>query len=150
MTEVLERKVRRAIDASEDPESLEAALAWVPEVVAELEASGMLDDRLFAELYARSLHRSGRSRRMIQAKLFRKGVPRELADRALRMVAEESADMDQEAAQELARRRGFGAFRRPGIVLDEARRRKELGALARAGFSFAIAKKVVDATPEEL
>ena len=53
------------------------------------------------------------------------------------------------AAVNLARRRRLGPFRRAGE--RAAMRGKDLAALARAGFSYPIAKRILDAaTPEEL
>jgi len=148
VTQTLERKVKRAFAEADDEKRAEA-LGWVPEIVASLEASGALDDRLFAELFARSLHRSGKSRRLIRTRMAQKGVPRELATRAIALLDEESEDVDGDAALEFARKRRFGPFRRPDVELDDARRQKELSAFARAGYGFDIARKMVEAEPDE-
>ena len=53
------------------------------------------------------------------------------------------------AAAALARRRRLGPFRRPGE--REERRDKDLAALARVGFSYAVARRVIEApSPEDL
>lgn len=171
LTTVLERRVKKALrevaeaeaqaetaagtggaarDSGAEEEALLEALQWVSEVVTALEDDGSLNDRLYAELFARSLHRSGKSRRLIAGRLAQKGVTRELAERAIDLLADESesGDVDGDAAAEFARKRRFGPYRRPDIELDEARRRKELGAFARAGFGFDLAKKMVDADPD--
>ena len=151
LTDVLTRKVKRQLAEraaeTEDANAaaLEEARGWVTDVVAALEAEGSLNDRLFAELLARSLHRSGKSRRLIQSRLAQKRVSREDADHAIALLGDESDDIDGDAATEFARKRRFGAFRRPDIELDDARRRKELGAFARAGFSFDLAQRMVEA-----
>lgn len=64
-------------------------------------------------------------------------------------------DPDMAAAVALARRRGFGPFRRPSLsakpLSPEDRRMKELAAMARAGFSYDTAVRVIDAQcPEDL
>lgn len=167
LTDVLTRKVKRDLheihaqqtentedtdgnggaDDGERAAILEEALGWVTDVVAALEGEGSLNDQLYAELFARSLHRSGKSRRLIQSRLAQKGVSREHADRAIGLLGDESDDIDGDAATEFARKRRFGAFRRRDIELDDARRRKELGAFARAGFSFDLARRMVEAEP---
>lgn len=146
-TEAGENAERAAEDEAVSAAALEEALGWVADVVAALEDEGSLNDSLYAELLARSLHRSGKSRRLIQSRLAQKRVSREDADRAIGLLGDESDDVDGDAASEFARKRRYGAFRRADIELDDARRRKELGAFARAGFSFDLARRMVEAEP---
>lgn len=93
-----------------------------------------LDDAAYAGIRTRSAVRSGKSKRVIARKLSAKGVDAETAAAALA----ESNDLF--AAVVLARKRGFGPFRRGD--LDEKRKVKELSAFARQGFSFEIGKQV--------
>jgi regulatory protein len=94
-----------------------------------------LDDVAYAAVSTRSAVRGGKSRRMIAQRLSSKGITTEIAQTAL-----ENTD-DLFAAVVLARKRGFGPFRR--AELDEKRKGKELSAFARAGFSFDIGKRVL-------
>jgi regulatory protein len=100
-----------------------------------------LDDVAYAQISTRSAVRGGKSRRMIAQRLSVKGVPKAVAGLAL-----EDAN-DLLAAVFLARKRAFGPFRRSGI--DEKRKAKELSALARAGFTFEICRRVFDMSIEE-
>jgi regulatory protein len=72
----IDRWVRRVADA--DPEAtnakVSAARAALSEVVASLVAAGAVNDVAYAESRARSLVRSGRSRRAAGAHLAAKGV----------------------------------------------------------------------------
>jgi regulatory protein len=58
-------------------------------------------------------------------------------------VTKASADEELAAAFVLARKRRVGPYRRAAV--DRAGRAKELPVLARAGFPFGVAKRVVDA-----
>ncbi|HEV7433986.1 MAG TPA: regulatory protein RecX [Pseudorhizobium sp.] len=98
--------------------------------------AGALDDQSYAEVKVRSGIRFGKSKRLIARKLKDKGVPAETATEAL-----QEAD-DHIAAIAFARKRAFGPYRR--APLDEKRLSKEMSAFVRNGFSFDLAKKVID------
>ncbi len=147
---VLGRRIDRwARVAEAPPEAAAAAKAAARGVVAHLASIGAVDDALFAAGRARSLHRAGRSRRAIAAHLQAKGVPPDLASPPDDPAAELAA------AVLYASRRRMGPFRPSpsepvsGEAADPARRMRELGRLARAGFPATIAGRVLDLPPEE-
>jgi regulatory protein len=135
LARVLKRKVeRRCRMRDEDPAPF---LALIDDVVARAARSGLVDDRRYAEGRVASLRRRGGSARAIGAKLAAKGVPRETVAAALGG----GEDDEIAAAHALARRRRLGPYR----TGDRAPfREKDLAALARAGFGFAVARLVVD------
>ena len=119
------------------------AEAWIDALVARFCASGLLDDGRYAESRAMSLHRRGDSRRAIRQKLAAKGLSGDDIDKALDQIAEEAvADPELVAAVRYVTRRRLGAFRRPEDRKE--RRDRDLAALARVGFSYALAKRVID------
>jgi regulatory protein len=121
------------------------ALGWVDALVDKLIRNGLINDSAFAGMKAQSLRASGRSARVIAQKLRQKGVSQELVQQKL---AEATAELsEEEAARIWARKKRLGPFRRDEQTRPEYRQ-KDLAALARAGFSFAVAKKVIDAAPE--
>ncbi len=137
---VLDRRVDRW--AREQPgDTAQAQLAearrTVRTVVTRLTAAGAVDNAAFAAARARSLARNGRSRRAIAAYLAAKGVDGETARAVL--PADEEAELA--AAVELASRRRIGPFR--AAPPDAAARMKELGAMARAGFSQPVARRAL-------
>jgi regulatory protein len=132
---VLARKVeRRCRERDEDPAE---AMALVDEVIRRAVSGGYVDDRLYAEGRVAALRRRGGSARGIAMRLAAKGVDRELVQAAL---AGEDTD-ETTAALALARRRKLGPFRTRDRALH---RDRDLAALARGGFSFDVARKVVD------
>jgi regulatory protein len=141
---VLMRKILRAAHAGVI-ERAEGS-ARVDAVVGRLMDRRLIDDKAYAEGRARSLSRQGRSRARIGQSLAAKGVDAEEVEAALRGLAEEG-QTDTAAAARFAKRRRLGPFRpakeRP------ARRDRDIAALGRAGFSFAIARQVVDAEDPE-
>jgi regulatory protein len=143
---MLERRVERwkrlAQQNEPDAEAIAAQAAAarnaVREVVARLVAAGAVNDAAYAGSRARSLVRAGRSRRAVSAYLAAKGIDPETA--ATATLALEQSELA--AALVLARKRRIGPFRQ-GQTPDEAGRRRELGVLARAGFSGSIAHQAL-------
>lgn len=137
---VLLRRVERSARAHGDDPAVGAG--QVQELIERYSRSGLLDDQTYAAAKAESLRRRGDSRRTIRAKLAAKGVDRELAATALHEADEDSPNAELAAAVALARRRGLGPYRKKDRA---AVRDKDLAALARAGFSYDLARRVVDA-----
>ncbi|HET8726738.1 MAG TPA: regulatory protein RecX [Alphaproteobacteria bacterium] len=105
--------------------------------------NGLLDDSRYASARVRSLARRGDSPRAIRAKLAQKGVPEDAVEAAFAELVEETPDPELRSAVRLARRRRLGPFRP-----DETRaghKDRDLAALARAGFSFDVARRVIEA-----
>jgi regulatory protein len=130
----LRRVLRRRIEAwarKAEREVAAADLAAVEAVIERLVRTGAVDDRRYAEMKSASLQRSGRSARAIRSYLAARGVQAEIG-----------GEGDYEAALLLARKKRLGRFGAPASRAE--RRRRDLAALGRAGFSFEIARRVVD------
>jgi len=147
---LLARKVARSAAAHGTDEA--AGLRAVDELIADLLRLGLLDDAAYAEARARALHRRGQSLRAIRAALAQRGVAAEIVERALAALAEQAAEPDLAAALAYARRRRIGPYRNEPAARDEPEARKrELAALGRRGFSYEIARRIVEASgPEDL
>ncbi len=143
-TVLLRRALREAQALDVEPELVRGR---VEAVLARLTAAALLDDEAYARAKARSLHERGSSPARIRMELRARGLGRELREAALRDLAREVPDAELSAALTLARRRRLGPWR-PAETRD-AMRTKDLGALARAGFSRAVAVEVVDAASIE-
>ncbi|MCK6451521.1 MAG: RecX family transcriptional regulator, partial [Alphaproteobacteria bacterium] len=110
---VLMRKVERAARAAEhaggEADRAEPA-RWVDALVTRYVASGLLDDRAYAEAASASLRRQGRSARAIRQKLATKGIGKEEAEAALARAGGADDAAELRAAAALARRRRLGPF----------------------------------------
>ena len=142
---LMRRVVRSARVHDIDPDE---ASRWIDAIIDRFSRSGLLDDTRYAENLAHSLSRRGVAMRGIRARLQQKGVETEAIDRALAGLAEESADADLTAALALARRRRLGPHRDPARRAEF--RDKDLAALARAGFSYSLARRVIEAETPDL
>jgi len=140
----LRRVLRRKIDQRSRLRGEDAAVFYplIDEVIAKTLRLGLVDDTRYAEARVATLRRRGGSARAIQAKLSAKGV-----DRITIAAALEGEDGDEmAAAHALARRRKLGPYR-PGEKTPY--REKDLASLARAGFSYGIARAVIDGEAPE-
>ncbi len=148
---VLTRRLQRAIYRTEDPDDrpdAEQVTADIAAVVARMAELGMVDDRKLAFSLARELMRTGGSVPLVRMKLRAKGVPSDVLDEAIAAALEASREVGVDpqfaSAAAYARRRRLGPFRRSPEERSE-RRQKDLAALARRGFSYGVAKRVIDA-----
>ncbi len=138
---VLERRVMRK---KADPEE---TAPMILRIIERFKGNGLLDDAKYAANKAASLARTGRSRRAISAHLQQKGVSQETVRASL-------PEDDLVSAITFARKRRVGPFAREveeGETRDEAftRKKKALGAMARAGFSFDVCDRVLRMDLEE-
>lgn len=130
---VLSRKAARSL-AHWGGEAIEAE-AMIAAVIERLAGLGYLDDQAYARQKAESLQRRGGSRRIIRQSLAAKGVDADMAAEAMAAL-----EPELDAARALARRRRLGPFR---AEASEDSRRRDLAALARAGFAYDIARRVI-------
>ncbi|HYP75981.1 MAG TPA: RecX family transcriptional regulator [Polyangiaceae bacterium] len=137
LRKVLRERVAKAARAGVAEAS--AAPAIVEELLLRYQASGLIDDQRFAKNFAARQRDRGMSGRMIEQKLRARGIDAEVVQQLL--PRGESASVELEAARAFARRRRLGPHRKPDV--REAYRRKDLMALARAGFNYDTASRVV-------
>lgn len=122
------------------------------DMIADFVRQGLLNDRAYAETAILSLRRRGLSRRAIMTRLQAKGMDTETLATLLDQQDTEDGrstaeDGDLHAALRLARRRRIGPYT---TVDKEIDRDKAIATLGRAGFTYGIARAVVDMTAEEL
>ena len=139
---VLMRRVDRSLKVHGGDRA--EAIGWIDALTEKLVRSGLLNDEAYAGMKAHSLRASGRSSRVIAQKLRMKGVTAELV---AQKVADVTAELsEEEAAKIWARKKRLGPFRTNPQTRQDNRQR-DLASLARAGFSFGIAKKIIDSDP---
>jgi len=138
---VLMRKVKKSCAFHRLPAQDFAPL--VDELVTRYMAAGLVDDAVFARARVTSLRREGRSRQAIFARLRAKGLSPPQIEAALRLVDEDHEDPEMAAALACIRRKKLGRWRKTPLT-DPQGRQKELAALGRAGFSYEIARRVLD------
>ena len=91
--------------------------------------------------------RRGYSLNKINQSLRQKGIKSEFIKKSLEKIKEDKIEPDFVSALKLCKRRRIGALR-PGAN-RELFYKKDMGILARAGFSFEMSKRVLDLEAEE-
>ena len=140
---VMMRKVARSCAHHTDQDK-EACARLVDALVEKFRASGLLNDELYTRGMVHSLRRAGKSRQAITAKMQAKGIGKSGTAAALTVCDEENhadtAEAERAAAQTLVRKK----------KLRDRPPQKALAALARAGFSYDVAKEALDVELEDL
>jgi regulatory protein len=142
---VLTRKVARA--AAAHGGDVREGEQIVDAIIARYLGAGLLDDRAYAAQKVLSLRRRGASTYGIRGKLAVKGVDAELIAETLGRLDQETSASELAAACALVRRRRLGPYRAAATRL--AFRRRDLAILARAGFGFELARRVIAARDVE-
>ena len=137
---ILMRRVERSIRMHGTDRA--TAEEWVDELIARCHAAGLLDDESYAHGKARRQLKRGASIPKVRAALAAKGLDRDLIEATLKQLHGEDADLELNAARAYARRRRIGPYRQKAERM--AWRAKDLAKLGRAGFSFEIARRVLE------
>lgn len=143
----LAKKMREALDANEAQPG--DGRKWIDGVIATLTRVRLLDDNAYAGARALTLHRRGRATSLIVRDLAQRGAPEAAIAHARDALAESCEHPDLSAAARLAKKKRLGPFATTQPLTQDVRR-KHLAALARGGFSFDIARRIVDARDPEL
>tara|TARA_E500000318_G_scaffold109618_1_gene123019 strand:+ start:779 stop:1498 length:720 start_codon:yes stop_codon:yes gene_type:complete len=156
LEKLMRGKIR--ISAAEYGTDPEEAVQWMNSVLSACEKAGFINDDAYAKGRARSLLRKGKAIRVIAADLSARGIAAHQIDQAitdLKAEAEQAAyedvrgtDPNIAAAAAYARRRRLGPWRRPDI--REEKRDKDMAALARQGFGYDTATRIINSDLEEL
>ena len=141
----LQRFARRRL-TNYDAEDIAAAIEQTVEQCCKL---GYLDDRQFAVTVAQRQRRLGRSQALIRQRLRQHALSDDIIAHALAEADENIANGDLQAAIRFAQRRRLGPFAQRHSAhhqrLDPHQwKKRDLDAMARAGFSIVISQKVLE------
>lgn len=142
LRQLLLRRLKRS-KVDRDPKFI----AMAEETIEKIKQKGLLDDQNFAWHRIKSLNQAGKSMRRIKANLQQKGVSEDDLQAALEKLLADYPDMEWQAAAKFARRKKIGPFRPPGAA--DINPRRELQQLAQAGFSYTLAKKLIDYSEDD-
>jgi len=119
----------------------------IDNIVSNLEKSHFLNDGLYSDSKARMLFRRGYSLNKISHSLRSKGIEQKNIKLSLEKIKNEKSDPDFISAMKICKKRRIGPMR------PESNRelfyKKDMGILARSGFSYDISKKILSMTQKE-
>ena len=119
----------------------------IDEIVQNLEKNKFINDELYSDSKARMYLRRGYSLNKINQSLKNKGIDDQFIKKSINKIKEDKIEPDFVSALKLCKRRRIGALR-PGSN-RELFYKKDMGILARNGFSFELSKKVLDLPLDE-
>ena len=119
----------------------------IDNIVLNLEKVHLLNDSLYSDSKDRMFFRRGYSLNKITHSLRGKGIGMENIKLSLEKIKKEKSDPDFNSAMKICKKRRIGPMR------PEANReifyKKDMGILARSGFSYDISKKILSMTQKE-
>jgi regulatory protein len=136
--QVMTRKVLRS--AKVHGTDVQEGKKLIESLIERYVRSGLLNDKTFSEVKVKTLRQRGTSKRQISQKLMAKGLGKESITSALTEVDDEDSEL--KAAIRFAERRRLGPHRKTKMTPEQ--RQKDLAAMMRAGFSFDLAKRVIN------
>ena len=119
----------------------------IDEILENLEKNKIINDELYSDSKARMFLRRGYSLNKINQSLRNKGIGSEHAKNSIDKIKEDKIEPDFVSAVKLCKKRRIGALR-PGTN-RELFYKKDMGILARGGFSFELSKRVLNLPLEE-
>jgi len=147
--EVMQRKIKKSCKHHEDQE-YDTCAALLEETIKTFLATDLLNDEVYTTAKVTSLRRAGKSTRFITSALRQKGIPPNLTTKTLKQYDALNdhigKDAELTAAKNTARKKRLGPHRTKQIATEDLPdiKKKELGKMARAGFSYEIAKRALE------
>ena len=117
-------------------------LSLIDVVIEDLEKQKLLSDKFYSHSKSSSYFRRGYSLNKIRYSLIKKGINEKYINESILKIKSEEANPDFFSAIKLCKKRRIGAAR-----VENNRTlfyKKDMGILARSGFSYEISKKVLD------
>ena len=119
----------------------------IDEIILNLEKNRILNDEMYSDSKARMFLRRGYSLNKINQSLRNKGIDGKFIKQSLDKIKENEIEPDFVSALKLCKRRRIGPLR-PDANRDLFYK-KDMGILARGGFSFDLSKRILDLDFEE-
>ena len=105
----------------------------IPEVIKKLEKNNFINDYNYATSKVNLFISHGKSKIFIKNYLFKKGIDEKLSSEIFEQLNEEDSNWEIKSARTFARKKNF-----------DNNNEKYLSKMSRAGFSYEIAKKIIE------
>ena len=129
---ILKKKIRRISDEKKIRFHLYKEIKII---IDKLEKLKLINDKIYAESKINTLLNQVKSKNYIKQYLIRKGVSSEVADEQISLFYEKNQNLEKENALKFAKKRN--------LLKDNKDYEKKLSKMARAGFSYEIAKEIL-------
>ena len=119
----------------------------IDEIISNLEKNKLLNDEMYSDSKARMFLRRGYSLNKINQSLRSKGIEDKYVKQSIEKIKDNQIEPDFVSALKLCKRRRIGPTRPEGN--RELFYKKDMGVLARSGFSYDISKKLLSMEEKE-
>ena len=119
----------------------------IDEIISNLEKNKLLNDEMYSDSKARMFLRRGYSLNKINQSLRSKGIEDKYVKLSIEKIKDDQIEPDFVSALKLCKRRRIGPLRPENN--RELFYKKDMGILARGGFSFELSKRVLDLEVDE-
>jgi len=139
---------RKAIDAQSNTIEKSEIIKKIDIVLDDLEEKGILNDTLYSEIKSKNFLKRGYSLNKIKQHLSQKGIGSELLKQTIEKIQNDNTNPDFYSAIRICKKRRLGPYRPDAN--KEIFYKKDLGVLARSGFSYDLSKEVLALDKKQL
>jgi len=129
---ILNKKIRKLSDQKKIRFQL---YKEIPPIIIKLENLNLINDQLFVESKIQSLQYQTKSKNYIKQYLLKKGIRKELIEEQISLFYQNNNDIEKENAYKFAKKRN--------LLGNDQNYQQKLSKMARAGFSYNIAKEIL-------
>ena len=129
---ILKKKIRRLSDEKKIRFHLYNEIQII---IEKLEKLNLINDQVFVESKIQSLQYQAKSKNYIKQYLLQKGIDKQLIEEQISLFYENNKNLEKENALKFAKKRN--------LLDNDQDYQKKLSKMARAGFSYDIAKEVL-------
>ena len=129
---ILKKKIRRL---SEEKKIRFQLYNEIQFIIEKLEKLNLINDQVFVESKIQSLQYQAKSKNYIKQYLLQKGIDKQLIEEQISLFYENNKNLEKENALKFAKKRN--------LINNDQDYQKKLSKLARAGFSYDIAKEIL-------
>ena len=129
---ILKKKIRRLSDEKQIRFHLYNEIQII---IEKLEKLKLINDQVFVESKIQSLQYQAKSQNYIKQYLLKKGIDKQLIEEQISLFYENNKNLEKENAFKFAKKRN--------LINNNQDYQKKLSKLARAGFSYDIAKEIL-------
>ncbi|MDC0624470.1 recombination regulator RecX [Alphaproteobacteria bacterium] len=129
---ILKKKIRRLSDEKKIRFQLYNEIQII---IEKLEKLNLINDQVFVESKIQSLQYQAKSKNYIKQYLLQKGIDKQLIEDQISLFYENNKNLEKENALKFAKKRN--------LINNDQDYQKKLSKMARAGFSYDIAKEIL-------
>ncbi|OUV87531.1 MAG: hypothetical protein CBC96_02190 [Pelagibacteraceae bacterium TMED136] len=139
---------RKAIDTQSNSVEKSDILQKIETVLSDLEDKGILNDSLYSEIKSKNFLKRGYSLNKIKQHLSQKGISGDLLRKTIEKIQNDHINPDFYSAIRICKKRRIGPYRPDAN--KEIFYKKDMGVLARSGFSYDLSKEILALDSKQL